>query len=70
MDQATSDFGTVQTGHVKLPAGLAAVAFFVECIAGVATDRRSGVDRRQRREPLVFADGDQRSGKDRRRAEP
>jgi hypothetical protein len=49
-----------------LPRQLGTILFLMECLAGLKTDRRSGIDRRERQVPLVFADGDQRSGIDRR----
>jgi hypothetical protein len=56
------------TSASTLAQHLGTVLRLMECLAGATTERRSGIDRRQRVVPLVFADGDQRSGIERRRA--
>ena len=45
---------------------LGTILFLMECLSGQKSDRRSGKDRRKQQVPLVFSDGDQRSGTERR----
>ncbi|MDB5505816.1 MAG: hypothetical protein JWR75_454 [Devosia sp.] len=59
---------TQYSREVPLPERVRAVAFFMECLAGERTERRLGGERRQSVVPLVFANSDLRSGRDRRRA--
>ena len=59
---------TQSASETPLSERLRAVAFFMDCLAGQRTDRRLCGERRQTVVPLVFANSDMRSGRDRRSA--